>query len=173
MAHVHGAQAQQLAVPTRGVDPAELVAVPVDVAKHTAMALVCDVTGELLARPLAFPMTMAGCGCRSSGSSGQLRPSGPAGLSRVEAAGPDHQPLTSVAVLPAGWQLVQVNPAQVAAQRQLTGRRRLKTASLHLVAISDLLGAGHVLAIASWPRRWGSWLGGWPTGSGGSRPGPR
>ena len=47
MVHVHGAQARQLAEPTRGVDPAELVAVPVDVGKHTAMALVGDFTGEL------------------------------------------------------------------------------------------------------------------------------
>lgn len=60
MVHVHGAQAQQLAQATRGVDPAELVAVPVDVGKHAAMALVCDFTGELLARPFEFPMTMAG-----------------------------------------------------------------------------------------------------------------
>ena len=34
---------------TRGVDPAELVAVAVDVGKHAAMALVCDFGGELLA----------------------------------------------------------------------------------------------------------------------------
>lgn len=60
MVHVDGAQAQQLAQPTRGVDPAELVAVPVDVGKRAAMALVCDFTGELLARPFEFPMTMAG-----------------------------------------------------------------------------------------------------------------
>jgi hypothetical protein len=32
-------------------------------------------------------------------------------------------------------------------------------------------GPGTALVIASWPRRWASWLGGWPTGSGGSRPG--
>ena len=60
MVHVDGAQAQQLAQPTRGVDPAELVAVPVDVGKRAAMALVCGFTGELLARPFEFPMTMAG-----------------------------------------------------------------------------------------------------------------
>ena len=50
MVHVHAAQAQQLAQATRGVDPAEVVAVPVDVGKHAAMALVCDFTGELLGR---------------------------------------------------------------------------------------------------------------------------
>jgi hypothetical protein len=60
MVHGHGAQAQQLVQATRGVDPAELVAVPVDVGKRAAMALVCAFTGELLARPFVFPMTMAG-----------------------------------------------------------------------------------------------------------------
>jgi hypothetical protein len=60
MVDVHGAQAQQFAEATRGVDPAELVAVPVDVGKRAAMALGCDFTGELLARPFEFPMTMAG-----------------------------------------------------------------------------------------------------------------
>jgi transposase len=61
----------------------------------------------------------------------------------VEAAGHDHQPLVSTGVLPADWQLVQVNPTQVASQRQLAGRRRLKTDTLDLVAISDLGRAGH------------------------------
>ena len=42
MVQVHGAQAQQLAQATRGVDPAELV-VPIDVGKHAAMALVSPV----------------------------------------------------------------------------------------------------------------------------------
>jgi hypothetical protein len=68
MVHIHGAQAQQLAEPIRGLDPAELVAVPVDVGKRAAVALVCDFTSELLARPFAFPMTMAGCGYWSSES---------------------------------------------------------------------------------------------------------
>jgi transposase len=144
MVHVHGAQAQQLAQATRGVDPAELVAVPVDVGKHAAMALVCDFTGELLARPFEFSMTMAGVALlvqrvqsATCGRAVRLVRVG------VEAAGHYHQPLVSAGVLPADWQLVQINPAQVATQRQMTGRRRLKTDALDLVAISDLLRAGH------------------------------
>jgi transposase len=144
MAHVHGAQAQQLAQATRGVDPAELVAVPVDVGKRAAMALVCDFTGELLARPFEFPMTMAGVRLLvervQAATRGRM-----VRLVRVgvEAAGHYHQPLVSAGVLPEEWQLVQVNPTQVASQRQLSGRRRLKTDALDLVAISDLLRAGH------------------------------
>jgi transposase len=144
MVHVHGAQAQQLAQATRGVDPAQLVVVPVDVGKRAAMALVCDFTGELLARPFEFPMTMAGV--RLLVERVQIATCGRAvRLVRVgvEAAGHYHQPLVSAGVLPEEWQLVQVNPTQVASQRQLTGRRRLKTDALDLVAISDLLRAGH------------------------------
>ena len=143
MVHVHGAQAQQLVQATHGVDPAELVAVPVDVGKRAAMALVCDFTGELLARPFAFPMTMAGVRllvervqAATDGRAVRLIRVG------VEAAGHYHQPLVSAGVLPADWQLVQISPTQVAAQRQMTGRRRLKTDALDLVAISDLR-AGH------------------------------
>ena len=104
----------------------------------------CDFTGELLARPFEFPMTMAGVRllvervqAATCGRAIQLVRVG------VEAAGHYHQPLTSAGVLPADWQLVQVSPAQVAAQRQLAGRRRVKTDALDLVAISDLLRAGH------------------------------
>jgi transposase len=108
MVHVHGAQAQQLAQTTRGVDPAQLVAVPIDVGKHTAMALVCEVTGELSARPFQFPMTMAGVRLLvervQAATRGRM-----IGLVRVgvEAAGHYHQPLVSGGVLPADWQLVE------------------------------------------------------------------
>jgi len=57
-------------------------------------------------------------------------------------------------------------------QRQLRGRRRLKTDALDLGANSDLLGPGTALVVVSWPRRGGvGWVGG--AESGGSRPGPR
>lgn len=108
MVHVHGAQAQQLAQATRGVDPAELVAVPVDVGKHAAMALVCDFTGELLARPFEFPMTMAGVRLLvervQAATRGRMIRLVRVG---VEAAGHYHQPLVSAGVLPEEWQLVQ------------------------------------------------------------------
>ena len=60
MVHVHGQQAQQLAAWTRGVDAAELIAVPIDVGKQAAMALVCEFAGELLAHPFALAMTQVG-----------------------------------------------------------------------------------------------------------------
>jgi transposase len=96
MVHVRGAQAQQGAEATRGVDPAELVAVPVDVGKRAAVALVCDFTGELLARPFEFPMTMAEVRLlvervQAATHGRMIR----LVRVRVEAAGHYHQPLTS------------------------------------------------------------------------------
>ena len=60
MVHVHGRRAQQLALGTRGRDAGGLIAVPIDVGKRQAAALVCDFAGELLARPFRFPMNRAG-----------------------------------------------------------------------------------------------------------------
>jgi transposase len=60
MVHVHGAQVQRLAAPVRGLAPEQLLAVPIDVGKAAAMALVCDFTGELLVRPFEFAINRAG-----------------------------------------------------------------------------------------------------------------
>lgn len=45
-------------------------------------------------------------------------------------------------VLPAAWQLVELNPAWVTAQRRINGSARRKTDPIDLVAIADLLLAG-------------------------------
>jgi hypothetical protein len=174
MVQVHGAQAQQLAQTTRGVDPAQLVAVPVDVGKHTAMALVCEVTGELLARPFAFLMTMArGEAAGRAGPGGQLRPSGPAGPGRVEAAGHDHQPLVSAGGAAGGLAAGPGQPGpggRPTAADPAGGGSRLTRWIWWRSA--TCCGPGTALTIAFWPWRLGNWLGGWPTGSGESRPGP-
>lgn len=60
MVHVHGSSVQRLVEQTRGISSDRLVAVPVDVGKHTAKALVCDFTGEMIGRPIEFPMNRSG-----------------------------------------------------------------------------------------------------------------
>ena len=143
MVHVHGAQVQQLVAQTRGVPPERLLAVPVDVAKASAVALVCDFTGEVLARPFQFALTRVGVA--ELVRRVQLVGAAPTALLvriGVEAAGHYHRPLTAAGVLPADWQLVEFNPAQVAAQRRTNGQRGVKTDSVDLAAISDLLRAG-------------------------------
>jgi Transposase len=171
MVHVHGAQAQQLAESIRGLDPAELVAVQSMSASTARWRWRVTSPGRCWPPRSQWPwagvrllvewVQMASCGRV-------------VWLVRVgvKAAGHYHQPLVSADVLAADWQPVQLSPAQVATQRQMTGRRRLKTDALDLVAISNLLRAGTARVIVSWPRRWASWPPGWPIGSGGSRPGP-
>jgi len=71
---------------------------------------------RVVGRPLALPVTLAGV--RLLVDRVQAATRGPMGwLVRVgvEAAGQDHQPLTSTGVLPADWQLIQISPARVAA----------------------------------------------------------
>jgi transposase len=117
MVHVHGRRAQRLALATRGLDPGGLIAVPIDVGKRHAAALVCDFAGELLARPFRFAINRAGI-AELIGQVAVATAGRPVGLVRVgiEAAGHYHRPLLAADVFPAGWQLVQLNPAQVAAQ---------------------------------------------------------
>ncbi len=56
----------------------------------------------------------------------------------IEAAGHYHQPLLDYP-WPSGWELVEVNPARVAEQRKIFGRRRIKTDAIDLVALTELL----------------------------------
>jgi transposase len=143
MVHVHGAQVQQLVAQTRGVPPERLLAVPIDVGKAAAAALVCDFTGEVVARQFEFALTRAGV-VELVELVEAVRAARPVRLVRVgiEAAGHYHRPLTSVGVLPADWQLVELNPAQVTAQRRSNGQRGVKTDAVDLAAIADLLLAG-------------------------------
>jgi transposase len=147
MVHVHGAQVQQLVAQTRGLPPGQLVAVPIDVGKHQAMALVCDFAGELLVRPFEFAMNRVGV-AELVRRVEAVRAQRPVRLVRVgiEAAGHYHRPLVSAGVLPADWQLVELNPAHVTTQRRARGQRGVKTDPVDLVAISDLLLAGHGVA---------------------------
>ena len=72
----------------------------------------------------------------------------PAGVTRVgvEAAGHYHRPLAAPSVWP-GWEVVELNPAHVAEQRRVMGRRRVKTDALDLEAMTELLLAGRGLVV--------------------------
>jgi transposase len=60
----------------------------------------------------------------------------------VEAAGHYHRPLLAPWVWPAGWLVLELNPAHVAEQRRVQGRRRVKTDAIDLDAITELVLAG-------------------------------
>ncbi len=67
----------------------------------------------------------------------------------VEAAGHYHRPLLAPAAWPAGWEVLELNPAHVTEQRRVMGRRRVKTDAIDLEAITELLLSGRGVAVTS------------------------
>ena len=59
----------------------------------------------------------------------------------VEAAGHYHRPVLDYR-WPPGWEVLELNPAHVAEQRRVAGRRRVKTDAIDLEAITELVLAG-------------------------------
>ncbi|QBI21834.1 IS110 family transposase [Egibacter rhizosphaerae] len=125
-----------------------LVAVPVDVGKSAAMAMVVDFSGRRLAAPFEFALDRSGV----AGFVARVERVLPAetALVRVgvEACGHYHRPLVASRVLPGHWQLVEHNPAWVSAQRRVNGTGRTKTDPIDLTAIADLLLAGRGYEVA-------------------------
>jgi transposase len=60
----------------------------------------------------------------------------------IEAAGHYHRPLLAPASWPAGWELLELNPAHVTEQRKVLGKRTIKTDAIDLLAMTELLLAG-------------------------------
>jgi transposase len=118
------------------------VVVAVDVGKTAAALSATDGGRRRLLGPVEFAMTRSAL----SEVVGRLRAVLPAGDVRVrvgvEAAGHYHLPLLTAAAWPAGWELVELNPAHVTEQRRVAGRRRVKTDAIDLEAITALLLAG-------------------------------
>jgi transposase len=142
-----------------GVRLEDLVAVPIDVGKHAALAKAVDFTGSELVRPFEFPLDRVGVGQLV----GRVRRALPPSVSLVrvglEAAGHYHLPLAG-GVLPVEWELRILNPGHVSMQRKVNGQRGVKTDRIDLTAICDLLLAGRgviappfadpVMTLAGW-----------------------
>jgi transposase len=126
----------------------QVVAVPVDVGKTTAMLMACDFSRRVLLPAVEFPMTRRGV----DGVLARLRAALPADVRvvrvGVEAAGHYHRPLTAAGVWPREWQVVELNPAHVTAQRRVNGQRGVKTDRVDLAAMLDLLVAGRGVPVA-------------------------
>jgi transposase len=123
-----------------GVVP-PLVAVAVDVGKRSAALSVTDAARCRLLGPVEFTMTASGLR-EVTARAAQVVPAGVVVRVGVEAAGHYHLPLAAPSVWPAGWQVVELNPAHVSEQRRVAGRRRVKTDAIDLEAITELLLAG-------------------------------
>lgn len=117
------------------------IVVAVDVGKTSALLSVTDAGRHRLFGPSEFSMNRTGLAAvmaqvvASIPSPGQVKVG-------VEAAGHYHRPVLDHR-WPAEWEVLELNPAHVAEQRRVQGRRRIKTDVIDLEAITELVLAGH------------------------------
>lgn len=123
------------------------VVVAVDVGKSSFALSVVDAERRRLLSPVDCSMT-ASAVREVIGRVGRLLPPGAVVKVGIEAAGHYHWPLLSPTAWPAGWQLLELNPAHVTEQRRVMGRRRVKTDAIDLDAIVELVLAGQGSAVA-------------------------
>ncbi|MDP7734866.1 IS110 family transposase [Mycobacterium paragordonae] len=121
------------------------IVVAVDVGKTSAVFSVTDAARHRLVGPSEFTMTGSGLSAVAA-RVGAVVPA--AGLVKVgvEAAGHYHRPVLDHR-WPDGWEVLELNPAQVAEQRRVQGRRRVKTDVIDLEAITELVLAGYGRAV--------------------------
>jgi len=121
--------------------------VAVDVGKNTAVLSVTDSARHRLLGPVEFAMTAPAVAAVVERVSAVVP--GAAVKVGVEAAGHYHRPLLGSALWPAGWELLELSPARVSEQRRVQGRRRVKTDAIDLEAITELVLAGHGVAVTA------------------------
>jgi transposase len=129
-----------VSVPVAPVSPST-VAVAVDVGKTSFACSVTDAGRHRLLGPVDCGMTGPLVGELIEAIT-QVLPASCQVKVGIEAAGHYHRPLLCAAVWPAGWELLEFNPAHVTEQRRVMGRRRVKTDAIDLEAITELLLAG-------------------------------
>lgn len=118
-----------------------MVVVAVDVGKNTVACSVTDEKRHRLLGPIDFAMTRSGLDSTVAWIQ-EVVPADVGVRVGVEAAGHYHQPLMKPSSWPAGWELVELNPAHVTEQRRVLGRRRVKTDAIDLEAITELVLVG-------------------------------
>jgi transposase len=116
------------------------IVVAVDVGKTSAMVSATDDARNRVFGPVGFAMTRSDLAATVARVSEVVMPSVQVKVG-IEAAGHYHRPILDYA-WPAGWEVLELNPAHVAEQRRAAGRRRVKTDAIDLEAITDLVLAG-------------------------------
>ncbi|AFM20616.1 transposase IS116/IS110/IS902 family (plasmid) [Mycolicibacterium chubuense NBB4] len=122
------------------------IVVAVDVGKTSAMLSVTDAARHRLVGPSEFAMTGSALAEAIAAAAAAL-PSMAQVKVGVEAAGHYHRPVLDHR-WPDGWEVLELNPAQVAEQRRVQGRRRVKTDVIDLEAITELVLAGYGCPVA-------------------------
>ena len=116
------------------------IVVAVDVGKTSAMLSVTDSSRKRLLGPVEFVMTRSGLAAAVHRVMVVVPLSAQVKVA-VEAAGHYHRPVLDYR-WPGGWEVLEFNPAHVAEQRRVAGRRRVKTDAIDLEAITELALAG-------------------------------
>lgn len=116
------------------------IVVAVDVGKTSAMLSVTDSARKRVFGPVEFAMTRSDLVTTVHRVSAVVPPSAPVKVG-IEAAGHYHRPVLDYR-WPAGWEVLEFNPAHVAEQRRVAGRRQVKTDAIDLEAITELVLAG-------------------------------
>ena len=117
------------------------VVVAVDVGKTCVALSVTDTARDRLLGPIEFAMTAPALSAVVERIVKVLPDTGSPVKIGVEAAGHYHRPMLD-ASWPPGWEVLELNPAHVAEQRRVQGRRRLKTDAIDLDAITELVLSG-------------------------------
>jgi len=124
------------------------VVVAVDVGKTLVALSVTDVARRRLLGPVEFTMTRPQLD-QVVAEVRRVVPDHGVVKVGIEAAGHYHWPLTALSAWPAGWEVLELNPAHVAEQRRVAGRRRVKTDAIDLEAITELVLAGRGVPVTA------------------------
>ncbi|GFM21537.1 MULTISPECIES: IS110 family transposase [Mycobacteriaceae] len=117
------------------------IVVAIDVGKTSALLSVTDAARRRLVDPFEFVLTGSGLTAAVTRVMAVVPASVQVKIG-VEAAGHYHRPVLDCR-WPQGWEVLELNPAQVAEQRRVQGRRRVKTDAIDVAAITELVLAGY------------------------------
>jgi transposase len=136
---IGGLRQEEFARQLRGKDPDRLLAVPIDVGKHSATALVCDFWGDIVVEPFTFPLDESGFAAFRTAVA-RAEAYRQALLVRVglEQAGHYHRTLEAK-LRSEGLEVAVFNPSQVAQNRAQDLLRSLKSDVRDLGAMAELL----------------------------------
>src|SRR6266540_1700252 len=139
MGYIGGGLQRSFVERVRGVEPERLLAVPIDVGKRAAAALVCDFWGEVIVAPFVFSLDERGFETFAQSIAAAVAERG-ASWTRVglEQAGHYHQVLQA-RLLDHGLDVALLNPAQVKENRARDLLRTLKSDARDLRAMAELL----------------------------------
>ncbi|HEY2764647.1 MAG TPA: IS110 family transposase [Pseudonocardiaceae bacterium] len=130
----------------RDLAPQRCLVVPVDVGKHSAMALVADHYGQIVGDPFEFRLTVSGVDRLVTVIDGVTRRTAADSVRvGIEAAGHYHQALATT-LRGKGFDVVELNPYQVKIARAQLGQARIKTDLRDCMAMVELLVRGQ-----GWP----------------------